>query len=82
MSQKQQLLILAKQNLIHNLLNKYLLVIVGVLIAFAILLSTLLINKTSDLRRLENKLKKENVAVFVDLNDELEEEQNGKIKNI
>ena len=69
---------------IHDvrLLNKYLLVIVGVLIAFAILLSTLLINKTSDLRRLENKLKKENVAVFVDINDELEEEQNGKIKNI
>ena len=58
------------------LLNKYLLVIVGVLIAFAILLSTLLINKTSVVRRLENELKRGNVTSFIDFNKELEE-QNG-----
>ena len=63
---------------IHDvrLLNKYLLVIVGVLIAFAILLSTLLINKTSVVRRLENELKRGNVTSFIDFNKELEE-QNG-----
>ena len=69
---------------IHDvrLLNKYLLIIVGILIAFAIIISTLLINKTAEVRQLEDKLNKKGLTSFSDSIIESEEEQNGKVKDI
>lgn len=41
-----------------SLLNKYLLIIVGVLLAFLIVLSAMVVNKTSEVRELREKLEK------------------------
>lgn len=67
---------------IHDvrLLNKYLLIIIGVLIVFAIIVSTLLINKTAEVRQLEEKLNKNSFTSFIDSNVESKEEQNEKVK--
>lgn len=69
---------------IHDvrLLNKYLLIIIGVLIVFAIIISTLLINKTAEVRQLRDNLNKKSLTSFSDSFIESEEEQNGKINVI
>ena len=69
---------------IHDvrLLNKYLLIIIGILIVFAIIISTLLINKTAEVRRLEDNLNKKSLTSFSDSFIESEEEQNGKVNVI